>query len=461
MAKRVATAAAVCVIGLHGCALQLAQRNSDMDALIVSGDFAAAARLAEQRMGLLADEAGALPPVSFVEGKTLDHLDAAEAWRLAGDRARALSHFDAAETTLKQVELQLQVASLGKSAAAVLINDTLLDYMPSPAEATLINYYKALAFLANGDDENARVEFNRADDRTRRAVERYESEIAKAQEKANEQQRAQAASALPLIEQRFAEMQTWKPYDAFVNPAVVYAGALFFAHQGDPGDVSRAQNHLQRVVGLAPENPAVSNDYDSIKRGSICGKPPCTWVILEHGLGPEFVENRFEVPVPFNSGLINIALALPKLVSRADPMAPLVAVNVPSGVVQMHELATMDRVIQTEFSKRFPGIVTRAVLSATAKALAQNELNKQAGPWGGLAGMLLTSATTAADTRSWRSTPGSWLVAKLEQTPAATLSIATSTGQLLPVMGDATGNSLVYIKQSTSTAEPLVEVISL
>src|SRR5699024_3325774 len=78
---------------------------------------------------------------------------------------------------------------------SVMVNDSERDYKALMSEAVLVNTYKGLAFLAEGNNEYARVEFNRADDRTRRAVDYFHKEIAAQQaalnrEARNEQSRA-------------------------------------------------------------------------------------------------------------------------------------------------------------------------------------------------------------------------------------------------------------------------------
>ncbi len=61
----------------------------------------------------------------------------------------------------------------------------------------------------------------------------------------------------------------------------------------------------------------------------------------------------------------------------------------------------MDNVIKTEFKKRFPGIVTESVLNTVVKTIAQQQLNKETGIVGGIAGALYQGLTNKADVRSW------------------------------------------------------------
>lgn len=118
----------------------------------------------------------------------------------------------------------------------------------------------------------------------------------------------------------------------------------------------------------------------------------------------------------------------------------------------------MDRVIQTEFSKRFPAIVTRSVVSAVVKGVAQHELNKKAGPIAGLIGNIAAAASTAADTRMWRSLPGRIMVARLDRPADGTVLVAFNGG-VEKVSLPADSPSIVHIKQLTPANKPSVSVL--
>lgn len=450
-----------------GCAGMLAARNSEMDGALMTGDYRAAALLGESRLGLRPLEDGTLPDVAFQRANVLDHLDTAEAWRLAGDRKRAAAHYDAAEEALKDVELQGAGMAGAKQFGAVLLNDSVLDYVPSPAEAILINYYKSLAFLAEGDRASARVELNRADDRTRRAVERYEAEIAAAQ---SDQDAAQYGYGNPAvsgaIDGKFPEFSQWTPYREFIVPPATYLQALFLARSRDPSDRQRGAELYKRVVGLVDNNTAVQQDAREAARGRVCPKNNCAWFLIEHGLGPVLEERRVDITVPtLTSGLITVSFALPALVSRTQDAPDLpFGLQLDAATVNAEPLADMDRVIQTEFKRRFPGIATRAVTSAAVKAVAQKAVSDNGGTYAPLMNLfanVATIATTAADTRSWRSIPGRFALARAEKNgKPATLRIANGS-YVVPVEIPAKGSHLVHIRSVAPGVAPTVEVITL
>jgi hypothetical protein len=450
-----------------GCAGMMAQRNTEMDRLLSIGDYRGAAMLGESRLGYRAVPDGGLPEVTFKRANVLDHLDAAEAWRLAGDRKRAAAHYDAAEEALKDVELQGAGAAGAKQLGAVLLNDSVLDYVPSPAEAILINYYKSLAFLAEGDRDNARVELNRADDRTRRAVERYEAEILAAQAAEGAAQYGYANPAVGnAINGKFPEFNQWAPYREFIVPPATYLQALFLARSKDPSDRQRGAELYRRVAGLVEGNDAVAQDAREAAAGRLCPTNRCSWILIEHGLGPVLEERRMDLTVPtLTNGLLTVSFALPALVSRTQgAQNPPFGMQLDAETLYAQPLADMDRVIQTEFQRRFPGIATRAVASATVKAVAQKAMSdsgSQYAPVMNLFANVLTIATTAADTRSWRSMPGRFSLVRIAKTgKPQTLRLANGT-YVVPVELPAKGSQLVHIKSVAPESAPTVEVIDI
>lgn len=439
-----------------------ASRNSELDSLLVAGSYEAAAKLAEKRLGLKPPPDGSLPPVVYGPKNVLNHLDAGEAWRLAGNTQRAIEHFDSVEEALKDVELQSAVMAGGKQVAAVLTNDSMLDYKPSPAEAILVNYRKALCFLEQQRPDDARIELNRADDRTRRSVERYSSEIAAAQAKAagNAEQSYDNPKVQGAIAAKFPEMAQWAPYKEFIVPPATYLQALYLAHSPEASDRQKAADLFKRVIGIAGENPTIQKDALEASKGDLCPKNNCVWVLTEYGLGPVLEERRLDIPIITLRGAIAVSIALPALKSRTvSDLAPFRLVN-DGTAVDLPVFATMDRVVETEFNKRFPGIVTRAVVSSTVKAIAQKEINNQ-NALAGLIANVAAIATTSADTRMWRSMPSRFALARIEKKKGgSSISLEAATGPIV-IEVPANGSQLVHIDAPTGSVPPRIKVISL
>lgn len=109
----------------------------------------------------------------------LTSLQAGTAFRYAQQLAQSNEQFDQAEAILKYHNQQMLLGKTASSVGSILVNDAVLDYSGTAYDGIMINTYKALNFWQQGDQQNARVEFNRALDRQRRAKEYFAQEIAK------------------------------------------------------------------------------------------------------------------------------------------------------------------------------------------------------------------------------------------------------------------------------------------
>lgn len=461
---------ALCLISLSGCQTFRNQPvTRTLDGLYQGGLYESAAMEAEAKLKLV-DPKDALLPVTPQAGKVLLHLEAAENWRLARNTTRAIAHFDAVEALLKKSDSTHWLTTSTQNLGAIVTNDSAISYVPTPPERILTNFYKALAFWETNEIENARVEFNRANDRARIAVESYEESLKKEQEKmlsddpvdnANEKN-VRSATTDNSIRRQFPEIDQWKVFNDFVNPAVAYINALFVGTTSPP-DIEKAITLMRRVRGMVGSHPVIDQDLLELKeKNGLALEQKSVWIVYETGLSPELVERNFSFPVFTRHGVVNVAMSLPSLKPRR-PYAwtmqpPIFGDNNP---IALSEITHMDRVMQTEFKKRWPALLTRSIASATTKAIMQDNLARELGPLGNILGFAMSAATTSADTRMWRSMPESWSVARLKATEIHSLTVKYGTSQYEQINLPGDKNLLIYIKQPTTQAKPLIYMLPL
>ncbi len=432
----------------------------NIDQRYQAGQYLAAAEAIEQQLGLMDVKIRELAPVVARSGEVLLHLEAAENWRLAGKPRRAIAHYDALENLFKDNDVQGGARKLGENIGAVLVNDAVRSYEPPPAERILTNFYKALAFWSLGEKDNARVEFNRANERARIAVERYEAMIVEAQQESAEARRnLQSPGVQNALRQNFPNMDQWQVYDSFVNPAVAYMNAMFLA-SGSGSDIAQAETLLERVNGMIGGNPIIAQDLLNLrKQGRLNTGAAQRWIVYESGLSPVYSEKRFSIPWFTMNAFIQVTVALPELVSR--PSRSSNGLLLDNQTLALQPFARMDRVMQTEFQKRWSATVTRAIVSAASKAVLQDRMAKELGPLGNIAGMVYANASASADTRGWHAMPEQWSLAKLPATRAADLRIPYGSGLATTISLPADKDVLIYIKQPSPNAAPYVELFYL
>lgn len=439
------------------------------------------------------DYPGALEVVSFEtdEGEPvnsekylLELLHQGEMFRLNGQYEEAAQAYDLAEEGMKYLDTESLAEEAGEGFLAVMVNDSERDYEALMSEAVLVNTYKGLAFLAAGNNDYARVEFKRADDRTRRAVEFFQEEIAEQKEALAEEAKEEDSQASLIsnnlqsdnlnsaITENYGALSEWSVYPEFIVPASTYLHGLYFlANARTSAEFGSAATSLQRVSEMNPESEVLKADAklakdlaDGQKQASDIG--PQVWVVYENGLGPVLEETRFDIPLILfhqnQQAPAYFGIALPKYADRSAVPGSLGISADDGSVLSTQEIADMGTVIRTEMKERFPGVLTRAVASAVVKAVIQNEATERLGVWGQLGSAALTIATTQADLRGWQAMPDHWQAARLDRPESGTLTLLDQEGELLgSVEIPERPFTLVYVKRPSVTAPATVITMDL
>jgi hypothetical protein len=420
-----------------GCASTISGKDEkSLENNYSSGKFIDAAMVAEQALGFFDPKTGEMADVTATKVENaLLHMNAAEAQRLSGNKERAIAHYNVVDENLFQ-KLDTDFITTG--------------YDPTPHEKVLTNFYKSISYWGDGDVDNARIEFNRANERTRLAVQRYESMINEQKEKAEKK----SSKLLSIYEKpEIAELTgDWDVFDDFTNPIVTYMSSLFLASQNGIND-NTAKDYMERVQQMT-EGSDIPTDLFSIKDI----KENKIWIIAETGLGPTLGEKRLDIPFTHNGTVLMLQMAFP-VVEQSENSVVLSNYTVNKENVKFHNLNTMDKLVKTELKKRWPGIVASQAVQALAKAVIQYQAQKEAGALGGFLALAATSAMTGADKTIWKMTPNEWNIAKFDNPKKGLLEIRY--GNTIETVEMPQKSSIIYLKQATPNSKPLIEIIEI
>jgi len=431
------------------------KKLSAFNTLYSSGQYLDAASLELQEKG----------DGEFNQSYLLQMLQAGAALRYARKYPQSTELFDECEAVIKYFNEQLFISDAGSAIVSVLVNDASLGFRGAEYDWVMVNTYKALNFWKMGKNDLARIEFNRALDRQRRAKERFAQEISKMKEEINKRQieenrRAERNRTAKMdinrtvsnpeigkiLKKRYSSLYAFRVYPDFINPFTTYMAGLFFLSEGD---YAKAATLLKETYGMVEENPIVADDFATVEK-ILDGKRAeghYTWIIFENGLGPDKEEFRVDLPILLVTNRVRyVGIALPKLRFRSQAFPYLFVRNDGKERAKTMPLASMDRVIQTEFKMRYPLIVTRAVTSMLLKIYAQYLAQKEFGNIGGLLAAVYQLATTAADIRMWTALPKEFQVAKIVNSEGGPVTIATPDGKVYNVAVPKKKNSLIYVK---------------
>jgi len=265
-----------------------------------------------------------------------------------------------------------------------------------------------------------------------------------------------------LLAQKYPNLYNFQAYPDFVNPFATYMAGLFFNLVGDH---TKAVDLIKESYGMVPNNPYLADDLSTTEKIlDTGGKLENTvWVIFENGLGPVKEEFRIDLPLFVATNKIKyVGIALPKLEFRYQAY-PYLLVNSNGTDYMTLPVADMDRVVQTEFSKDYTAILIRAIISATAKAIAQYALEERGDNTGSVGSILVAAysfASTAADVRIWTTLPKDFQVAKLPMPGDGRLKITPPGHIPLDIDIPHCNNAVVYIKITTNRAIPAYSVMA-
>jgi hypothetical protein len=394
-------------------------------------------------------------------------LQLAAVERIRQNYPKSTEYFDKAEDMLKYYDEQFKGGDIVGSTA---VNENVIPYRGEEYDGVMVNTYKALNFMAEGKLDLARIEFNRALDRQRRAKEKFVEEINKlnADMEKEQQKNAQAKSTAEsqttrdLLAQKYPNLYNFQAYPDFVNPFATYLAGVYFNLVGDH---AKAVDLLKESYGMVGGNPFIAEDLNATE-GVLGGGgrlENTVWVIFENGLGPVKTEFRIDLPLFIVTSQVKyVGIALPKLEFR-NKAYPYLLVNSDDKEYMTLPVADMDRVVQTEFSKDFGGILIRAIISATAKAAAQYVIQQQGGNAATMMSFAVaaySAATTAADVRIWTALPKDFQVARFPKPKNGKLKIIPPGSITLDIDIPQCNNALVYIKIITNQAVPVYKVMA-
>lgn len=335
-----------------------------------------------------------------------------------GESTNANEYLNGAEVFFEGTSGENAFNSGFKSFASIIISNGMFEYNGAFYESVFVNHYKALNAIMTGDFQSARVEFNRANDRQRRAKDYFSDYISKRDDSISESkgeygEKTQSVDldksyekATSIYGAHYQNLRRFKAFEGYVNPYISYISGIFFLAQKD---YTKAQNLLKESYAIT-NNKAILQDIailEKRKRDLVAeGGKFYTWIIIEEGRIPKKEEIRFDLPLFFlNAGVLSFNIALPVL---RESYAYSTNYNVKSNAKDKpvaFEIADISPLVANEFNIELPYIITTALLSSSYKAYLQYALSENLGFLGALGGAIFSHFSTNADIRSARILP--------------------------------------------------------
>jgi hypothetical protein len=306
-------------------------------------------------------------------------------------------------------------------AASYLVNDKVRPYEGHDYEKVMLTTRMGLNFLAMGDYENARVAIKQTHEREAVIADVRGKEIAEVERDA----RTRGART------SFKELNGY-PVQTIDNPAVnalknSYQSALSHYLAGFVyealGEPSLAAPGYRLANELQPNQPLLEEALSGLDQRVSAPDDGRTDVlfVVESGTAPARQSRQFPLPIPVNRTLILLPISFPVMTATSTPTLPA---QLGIDGVESLPVAPITNIDE------MPGIMLRAAIRSTAKAVAQYQLQHQAQQKDngllGLAALALTIGsvvTESADERTWRTLPSEIAIARGRVTPGSHLVI--------------------------------------
>jgi len=440
---------------LNACAPKKAMLK--VDTLIASGEYKRAAEFSDSQ----------IDKEDFYDiDNLLWYLNSGSSYAYADDSISSIKSFDNSEHLMKHFREQLLANDISQTLKSTLLNDTTRPYKGTEYDGIMVNTYKAIEYMSKDDMSGARVEFNRAIDRQRRAKIFFNKMIQKEKDaiKQEEKERAKKGENFTIsdstltntLNSHYPNLHSFEAYPDFVNPMTTYLAAIFAQSQND---TSKAQTLLKESFFMMKDNEDVKADFEGKRDKQM------VWIIFENGQAPILKEFRVDFPMwIFSNNLSYISVALPKLIERSSAFSYL-NISVNDNNIKTKYLCSMENIIKTEFTKSYEATVRRAILSAATKAAISYTANKKSKNTDGellvnLVSALYQIASTRADTRIWSTLPKEFQLARFSRPSDGKITIYTPNNRLVKELHLPNKNNiLIYVKIATSNTLASVKVI--
>lgn len=458
---------AAVMLGITAGCRTYSERITDYRRAYAMGDMSNATREAQELVESEAydDQARDALPVL---------LEAGSALRTAGQIRESAAHFARAERIYDYWQQQAKL-SVSQETAALLTTPAKLPYRGSGVDVLMLHVYQALNTLQLGDIAGARQPLVRMDLHQKAVVAENAKRIAKMRQEvaASENQREIALAeeserTKKNTEALMGKLPDTRGYELYVNPFAEYLYAFYHLYAGqDEADREMARFRMQRALAMAPQNIAIRLAAERLEAGA----PAPSGVYLFHEDGMVSYRKAIELFFPiFAADTISImGLALPQLVEDTN-RAGFATLQGGGQAARAELVGDVDAMVSQEYKNDLPGLLTRAIASATAKAVAAYAANYAAQQSGNGLVMLGTLVTTAAyqigsnvaDTRSWNSLPKQIGVSRIDlpanREVTLTLNGHTLSTLTLPKEGDVW---VLHLRTMHYGSQPAVQLFRI
>jgi hypothetical protein len=358
--------------------------------------------------GHMSNAIDAFQDVRTTGSEFLSGVEAGTVALAAGEWDVAIEQLGRAHYVVEDAERSALISpeSLGDTLLSWTLNESQQTYYGEGFERVQLHVGLALAYLAKGDLEGARVEV------------RLSNQLLESEEKlySKEYRAGGLGHLLSAI-----------TYELANEPDEAYIDYERMEQKGVGTEI--AGRALVRLAKRLHRDDA--RDMWIEKYGDSAEMPAShASIVLVAAVGLGAYKREILLPIPTPDGLLQ--WAVPTYESHPQPISYLeLRVQDSDPSVRTALLENVAQVAKENLDDRIAWLATKSAVRAVIKRELTQQLEEQAGGWGRLLGDLFTFVTERADLRCWRTLPDTWQAARAFL-PAGKheISVAADSGQV-------------------------------
>jgi len=389
--------------------------------------------------------------------------------QLAGDTETSIEDFKRVIEAFDENDEKATISMSDTAAqgASLLTNDNAIPYTGEGYERVFVYQFQAMNYLMSSNLEAAMVEVRRANQEQQYELERFEDEVADAEEDAREQ-----VEKNDSFMDSFASLQAaaGQVKNSFQNAYTFYMSGVLFEATGKPNDayidykkaleIFPDNVYVQRDVLRLAKSLGMREDYERFKKefGNDDSPPNANEgeivLLFEHGFAP--VKTAVDVTLITDNGVRSIAF--PTYVEQWQAPS-LLSVSISGGALAGKAIGETSPIVNVQalaakaLVEHLPGMMVRQILRLVAKAKTSEQGGKLLGGFGKLAIDVFNVVTEQADRRSWLTLPqdaqilrsslpeGEYQLQLQNGTASGTMDIRVVPGKKTLIRVVATGNT--------------------
>ncbi|MFN0007601.1 MAG: hypothetical protein ACKVXR_06810 [Planctomycetota bacterium] len=307
----------------------------------------------------------------------------------AGDWDAAIQNLGKAASEVEQVERSALISpeSLGETILSWTVNEGMKRYLGEGYERVMLHVGLAIAYLAKGDFESARVEVRQSNALLESEEELYEKEY--------------EAGGLGHFLSAVTYEMDGRPDDAWIDYRRMREKGL---------GTDLACRALARLAATMHREEDLDPDERQYLGTATTQDSASVVVIAGVGIGPW--KREILVPIPTSSGLLQ--WAVPAFEQRPQPV-DAVEISVAGGDRSVRTVVVEDvgSVAKENLEDRIAWLAAKSAVRAVAKREMSQYLGEEAGAFGWILGTAVTIVSERADLRAWQTLPHTWQAARV------------------------------------------------